>query len=139
MSSIRRHIDGKLFFDFRYQGIRCREYTRLDDNSKNRKIMQHALAKIEAEITLGVFSYEATFPNSKRIQQFKEKNITTSPNNSHIKDNLPNFKKFSLQWFKEQEVLWKNSYRDKLDNILNYHLLPVFGSKSIHQIQKTDL
>ncbi len=139
MSNIRKHVDGKLFFDFNYQGIRCREYTRLVDNSKNRKIMQTALEKIEAEITLGVFSYEATFPNSKRLQQFKEKNITTSPYNSQIKESLPDFKTFSLQWFKEQEVLWKNSYREKLDNILHYHLLPVFGTKPIHQIQKTDL
>jgi integrase len=139
MSSVRRDKEGKLFFDFRYLGIRCREYTRLVDNPKNKKIMQSALEKIEAEITLGVFSYEATFPNSKRLQQFKEMNLTTSTYNSHIKESLPDFKTFSLQWFKEQEVLWKNSYREKLDNILHHHLLPRFGTELVHQIQKADL
>ncbi|TAN04055.1 MAG: DUF3596 domain-containing protein [Rhodanobacteraceae bacterium] len=34
---------GALFFDFRYRGIRCREYTKLPDTSANRKRMQRAV------------------------------------------------------------------------------------------------
>ncbi|MBS3895770.1 MAG: DUF3596 domain-containing protein [Xanthomonadaceae bacterium] len=35
MSSIRVH-GGCLFFDFRYRGIRCREYTKLTDDARPR-------------------------------------------------------------------------------------------------------
>ena len=38
MSSIRLHKpNGALFFDFRYQGLRCCEYTLLPDTPANRK------------------------------------------------------------------------------------------------------
>ena len=30
--------NGQLFFDFRYLGVRCREYTKLPDDAKSRKL-----------------------------------------------------------------------------------------------------
>ena len=42
MGSIRaRPQNGKLFFDFRYRGQRCREQTVLDDTPVNRKKAKH--------------------------------------------------------------------------------------------------
>lgn len=46
---------GVLFFDFRYQGIRCREYTKLEDTPANRKRMQKVLDRIEQAIADGSF------------------------------------------------------------------------------------
>jgi len=51
--------NNMLFFDFRFQGVRCREYTRLPDTPTNRRRMQKVMDKIEAEITLGTFNYAA--------------------------------------------------------------------------------
>jgi len=56
---------GTLFMDFRYLGRRCREYTALDDTPANRKRLEKALAKIEADIESGTFDYAATFPTSR--------------------------------------------------------------------------
>jgi integrase len=56
---------GTLFMDFRHQGQRCREYTALADTPANRKRLEKALAKLEAEIKAGSFDYAATFPGSR--------------------------------------------------------------------------
>ena len=51
MPSIRVHKpNGALFFDFRFNGERCREYTLLPDTPANRKKLEKVLARIEAEI-----------------------------------------------------------------------------------------
>src|SRR5207248_5947675 len=66
MGSVRARKDnGLLFFDFRYQGRRCREQTLLTDTPANRKRMEKVLARIEAEFEAGTFDYAATFPKSK--------------------------------------------------------------------------
>ena len=65
MGSIRaRQDNGLLFFDFRFQGSRCREQTLLQDTPANRKRLQKALATIESEIKAGTFDYAMTFPGS---------------------------------------------------------------------------
>ncbi len=67
MGSIRsRGKSGNLFFDFRYQGKRCREQTLLPDTAENRAKLEAILERIEAEITLGTFNYASYFPNSKK-------------------------------------------------------------------------
>ena len=90
MGSIRSR--GKLLFiEFRYSGVRCREQTKLTDTPVNRKRLSKILERVEAEILIGTFSYEAYFPKSKRIAQFKqhEKLITREQSDS------PTFEVFS--------------------------------------------
>ena len=43
MGSINVRNSGTLFFDFRYQGVRCREYTSLNATATNRKKLQRVL------------------------------------------------------------------------------------------------
>ena len=62
----------KLFMDFRYRGIRCREYTKLPDNPANRKRLETLMERIEAEILLGTFNYGDYFPKSKLATQFRD-------------------------------------------------------------------
>ena len=147
MSKVRRHHNGKLFFDFRYLGERCREYTKLDDTKKNRKIMERALEKIEAEITLGTFDYSKTFPNSKRANKLAS--VLTSSSvpaaagseggMEKPKTDVPTFKEFAKDWFLEQEVGWKRSYRTKLRDIYERYLQPAFGNQVVSDIQKSDI
>lgn len=56
MSSIRIHA-GALFFDFRYRGVRCREYTQLPDTPANRRRMQKVLDKLDQAIADGSFRF----------------------------------------------------------------------------------
>jgi len=62
----------KLYLDFRAQGNRFREYTKLADTPANRKRLEKMLKMIEVEIMLDQFDYAKYFPNSKRVRQFKE-------------------------------------------------------------------
>ena len=76
MGSIRLHAGtGKLFFDFRYQGQRRREYTVLADTAMNRKKMKVTLDRIETEIKLGTFDYARHFPNSKTAARLDRKSV----------------------------------------------------------------
>ncbi len=59
-------------------GIRCRETTNLEDNAYNRRILKKRLEQLQAEITLGTFEYEKYFPKSKRVEEFKEKEVSES-------------------------------------------------------------
>ena len=62
---------GKLFFDFSYLGIRCREYTKLNDSPANKRRVESIMDRIEAEKLLGTFEYANYFPNSKRLEKFR--------------------------------------------------------------------
>ena len=64
---------GLLFFDFRYRGVRCREYTRLPDIPANRKRMQKVLDQIEQAIVTGTFQYADFFPGSALVEKFADK------------------------------------------------------------------
>ena len=56
MGSLRQR-NGQLFFDFRFQGVRCREQTTLSDTQGNRKKLVPILERIEAAIKLGTFHF----------------------------------------------------------------------------------
>jgi len=66
-----------LFFDFRFQGHRCREYTLLQDSDVNRKKMEKVLKRIEMAIVDGSFRYEEYFPNSKMAARLAETKPTS--------------------------------------------------------------
>ncbi len=52
-----RKETGKLYMDFFYLGVRCREQTALTDTSQNRARVEKLLQRIEAKILLGEFEY----------------------------------------------------------------------------------
>ncbi len=140
MGSIRvRKESGQLMFDFRYQGLRCRELTTLPDTNENRKKMEKVLKRIEAEITLGTFDYANYFTNSPMAQKLR----TTDPDEAEpaglTPGNSPLFEKFCWEWYEENTVRWKNSYRKTTKTNLNKHLIQVFGKKEVSCITKADI
>ncbi len=150
MSKVRAHVTGKLFFDFRYQGVRCREYTALSDSAANRRRLEKALERIEAEITLGTFDYAKTFPGSKRADQFSSptpepqqlpasaSTVPHSPQGANEPE-TPLFQDFIDEWMGEKEVEWKRSYQNKQVDIVNKYLRPEFGKKRVSDITRADL
>lgn len=134
MSTINiRH--GKLVVDFRYLNIRCRETTNLANTSENRKKLKEVLARMDAELLLGTFDYGKYFPKSTKAQRFAELS-----NRIHvIRDGKSSFQEFAETWYAEKEVEWRPSQQQKIRQILNQHLLPVFGNQAIHLITKSDL
>ncbi len=128
---------GKLFFDFRYQGVRCREQTLLEENPANRRKIDAVLKKIESEIALNTFDYARYFPASPNARRFKAGSSDTPAAAAEISPpKTPLFKDFAVTWVAEKEVEWRQSYRETIGVILDHHLLPYFGEKPVAEIER---
>jgi integrase len=146
MGSIRTlQSKGTLFMDFRFQGQRLREYTLLADTPANRKRLQKALGRIETEIALGGFDYAKTFgkplpkpQDSDAADAGASESVGASAVMSAI-DHTPLFSDFANQWFGENEVQWRRSYRITQRGALDKYLIPHFGPKRVGDIVKADV
>ena len=148
MASIRKHTQtGALFFDFRYCGIRCREYTTLMDTPANRKKMDRALQKIEEQIALGTFNYREFFPGSKNAAKLDQAEaelpitvisqaVSTVGQASKI---TPLFKDFAETWYAERCVEWRTSHKKTVRDDIDKRLNPRFGEMMVGNITKADI
>jgi len=159
MPNIRVHKpNGMLFFDFRYQGQRCREYTLLPDSDANRKKMEKVLKRVEASIADGSFRYDEYFPNSKMAARFVATRVASSEVSvekdiesaavpvasqfaaAHgIVAHGPIFKDFSEQWVQEHSIEWRRSHIRSLLSTIEGRLYPYFGQKMVSTISKADV
>ena len=134
MASVRvRKETGLLFFDFVYQGKRCREQTALTDTPANRKKAKKLLERIEAEITLGSYEYERYFPNSPRVKEF------TGDKKESPSGEFPLFSDFSSTWLAEMKPQWRTTHYDSVVTTLNKYVLPFFGEKELGKITKAEI
>jgi integrase len=137
MGSIRvRESTQKLFFDFHYQGKRCREQTALENTTSNRKKLDSILKRIEAEITLGTFEYQRYFPNSPRAQEFTKQAEVQRAREIH---DTPLFEAFSKDWLGEMKIQWRQSHITTVEGTLKNYLNPHFGGKEVGRITKKDI
>lgn len=131
--------------DFRFQGKRCREYTVLPDTPSNRKRLEKALAKIEADIAAGAFDYAATFPASRSAAMPASPAAAVAtpglalPEGAPAGVATPTFKDFTSTWKAEHQVEWRRSHMKVLDSTLDGHLLPEFGTRPVASITKSDV
>ncbi|PYG00790.1 integrase [Thioalkalivibrio sp. ALE21] len=141
MGSVRvRKETGRLFLDFMYQGVRCREYTAMTDTVANRKRVAKLLERVEAEIRVGVFDYAKTFPNSRNAQRFAQPDAVVSQDSGpESSADQPTMREFSDTWFAENAPLWKPSYQTKVTDILSKHVVPQFGDRKVGDIQKSEI
>ena len=65
-----RSKGGKLFLDFSFRGVRCREHTGLRDSPDNRRDLARRWAVIRAQIRHGSFDYQSWFPEGLRLGDF---------------------------------------------------------------------
>jgi integrase len=130
-----RKETGKLFLDFKYKNLRCREQTALNDTQTNRKQLKSLLTQIEALILVNQFDYAKQFPGSKmlpKLEKSKKAIIQTA-------NGTPNFEAFANIWFDELQSSWRISYREKVRHILDNRILPRFENEDVGQITKADL
>ncbi|QGT78149.1 DUF3596 domain-containing protein [Guyparkeria halophila] len=154
MGKVRARGEAKrLYFDFRYKGVRCREYTALPDTPANRKRMEALMKRIDAEIIAGVFDYGKTFPGSRRAARFASPQPVESTPTEDMsgptagnaidakaaRTDTPLFQEFIDEWMGEKEVEWKRSYQKKQVDIVNLYLRPEFGKKRVSDITRADL
>lgn len=141
--------EGALFFDFRFRGQRCREYTKLTDTVANRKRMQVVLDKIEADISMETFDYSKCFPGSKLAAKFATASVPEAFPAASIAvlaapvaaqlPATPLFKDFVEVWYAESLPSWRRSHIATIRSTLDRHLIPAFGEKQVAQITKADV
>jgi integrase len=141
MGNVRvRPETGRLYFDFHFQGVRCREHAVLPDTPANRRRMEKALERIEAEIAAGTFDYAKTFPGSKRASNFAPKHhAVPAPAPETRQSDLPRFDAFAAQWLAERSIEWRYSHKTTVESIFKIHLLPAFGSLHLDDIDRAKL
>ncbi|WP_374476629.1 Arm DNA-binding domain-containing protein [Zoogloea sp.] len=163
MASIRARADsGKLFFDFRFQGVRCREQTLLDDTPANRRRLEKVLQRIDLEIHQGVFDYSAFFPGSKlaatfavtgcgapretalgqSVLQMGSPAVVSAPQpHAPVAAPItrPTLGTFAETWQLENQVTWRRSYQRTVSDIVTKHLLPRFGARDVGSLLREEL
>ncbi|WP_297925849.1 DUF3596 domain-containing protein [Metallibacterium sp.] len=143
MSSVRNHR-GTLFFDFRYQGARCREYTKLPDTPANRKRMQKVLDQIEQAIVTGTFQYADFFPGSTLVEKFADKGASpvvsrALPMEAKRAPDTPLFRTFIEDWFALSLPSWRKSHAATVRSTIDCHLTPHLGDIPVGAITKADI
>lgn len=133
MASIRVN-NGKLFFDFRYQDERCREYTALEDTPTNRRKAQPILKRLTQELSLGTFNYAEFFPGSKNAERF-----AGTRRLAKVVTDTPLFEDYAAQWFEQTKISWRRSHTATVRSTLDRHLLPYFGDKEVSRITKIEV
>lgn len=136
MASINARKDtGKLYFDFRYRNVRCREQTDLKDTPANRKRMNAVLERIQASILLGNFNYREMFPNSSMLKKID----ATEQATLNIEDQVPIFEDFAELWFNESKVQWRKTHLSSVFQIINQRIKPFFNGIRVDQIKKQQI
>ena len=156
MGSIRTLKETRtLFFDFRYAGKRCREYTSLTDNATNRKKLQKVLGRIEFEIQSGAFEYARFFPNSRMAASLgtagtiivgAQGGARSSPGvpvaaTSDVAAlvDAPTLSTYADTWFASHEIEWKRSYRLTVRGMLDQHVIPQFGVRPVSSLTRDEI
>lgn len=145
MAKVRvRKETGHLYFDFYFQGKRCREQTVLNDTVINRKRAAALAERIKAAITLGSFRYRDFFPNSPRAAQFDEgapkgPAVTQALENQSLSSETPLFQDFVESWWELHKVTLRFKTRESYRGTIDRYLIPHLGRLRVGEIRKSDV
>ncbi|MBW8190287.1 site-specific integrase [Neiella marina] len=123
-----RKDTNKLYFDFVFQGKRCRESSGLIDTSTNRRKLKPKLDRITLELATGTFRYALHFPSSRnRLKRAQDEAVQSA---------TPPFEVFVAEWLEENKVNWRDSHRVNIESIINKHYLPAFAGCAVDSIDR---
>jgi len=135
-----RKDTNKLFYNFTYLDIRCREQTPLIDNKTNRKKLEKQFNKMKAEMLAGVFSYGKYFPNSNKLEKVQALETQSTFNSINVVNvHTPLFSKFVYEWVEDNKISWRKSHLINIASIINKHYLPHFGDYEIGKLSRVDI
>jgi integrase len=129
----------KLFLDFTWQHVRCKEYTGLADTPENRRRCERKMEAIDREIARGVFDYRRHFPDGSRLHVFHPDAQPTGG---------MTFQAYILRWHKMRSPFRADGTlaRDAAlhpstwlhdEHTIRKHFLPAFGPLPLDQIGVT--
>jgi len=129
----------KLFLDFRWRGVRCREFTGLADTSENRRKVRAFDQIVKGEIAFGTFDYRKHFPNGARISElYGEQWTIRDARHRLISEYLDEWHKRRSPFLPDGSVasgadLHPSTWMHD-ESIIRCHLKPVFGSLRLDEL-----
>ncbi len=133
--------DGKLFFDFSWRGVRCKEYTGLPDTPESRRRCEQKMEAVRRAIARGTFDYRQHFPRGSRLHLF------FSDNRIH-EGAATKFADYITQWHKrrspflsdgtvgEDAELHPSTWIHD-ESVIRRHFIPAFGPLRLDEIDVT--
>jgi len=131
MASIRSER-GRLFLDFRWKGVRCREWTGRSDTPTDRAELKKLIRQIDGEIAAGTFDYIKHFPEGSRRNTF----APPSPLPAHAP---PSFAEHARIWIENRRPWLAGGTQYDYERILEAHLIPHFAKFSVSNIGAEDI
>lgn len=122
----------KLVIDFRFNGSRHREQTKLDDTAANRKRLTKIINKLECEITDGTFDYETFFPNRNNKQVTAKPKAVTQLSHISLTD-------FFYIWFNENKKVWSTSHTGNTSFNMERYILPTLGNTDVSKFSRAEI
>jgi integrase len=131
---------GKLFLDFRWRGVRCREFTGLANLPENRRKLRAFDQLINGEIALGTFAYRKHFPNGARLQEFYgEQDAAKDPGRVTLGDYLEAWHKQRSPFLQDGSVAKGADLHPSTwiyeESIIRCHLTLTFGTLCLDDLK----
>ena len=133
-----REKSGKLFFDFFFRGIRCKEYTGLVDTAENRRYCEQKLRVVERDIARGSFDYRHHFPRGSRLHLFHPEDRMRDGAIATFADYVERWQRMRSPLLpdgglvKDAELHPSTWLHDR--TIIQRHLIPAFGPLRLCEI-----
>lgn len=116
---------GMLYYDFFYKGIRCKEYTNMQDTPGNRQRLEKEAQIIATEIDLEKFDYLRHFPNGSRKHLFRGR-----------PDGAMAFERYAREvWLPQIQTKVRDSTLQDYESILTTSVFPHIGALKLHDIR----
>ena len=120
-----RIIKGRIYYHFRFKGVKCTEKAGLEANKENVKQAQKFAKLIDAEIANGVFEYENRFPHGAKIERFAPQ-----------REDQP-FNRYFADWMAGKVL--KETTRRNWESAFWKHLYPFFKDRLLSDITRADI
>ena len=130
MASLRVDHDGYLMVDFRWQGVRCREYLGRKDTKENRGDARRLVRRIDGEIAGGTFDYLKYFPDGRKKHLFARETAETGV--------VPPFGAFAREWLRNKKAWFSPGTFYDRERIIEGKLIP-FLEQRADQIRNRDV
>src|SRR5208337_1826317 len=120
-----RIIKGRIYYHFRFKGVKCTEKACLEATKENVKQAQKFAKLIDAEIANGIFEYENRFPHGAKIERFAP----------HREDQP--FNRYFADWMAGKVL--KETTRRNWESAFWKHLYPFFKDRLLSSITRGDI
>ena len=115
----------RLFVDFYWKGVRCREWLGLVDSPPNRMTARRRVREIDGAIASRSFDYLAFFPEGAKRQLFAPPPAASAP---------PKFGDHVRRWIENRKPWLTGGTEYDYRRIIEAHLVPHFGERLVSEL-----